>query len=78
MSISSYDSDSDRSAASQQSTAFASFRWIKPIPSVGHGSARRSRDARDHARRRFVSLRFVFSSDISSVIRHKHAPPANR
>eukprot|EP00962_Isochrysis_galbana_P019741 scaffold5749_cov104-Isochrysis_galbana.AAC.2 len=28
-------------------------------PSVGHGSARRSRDVWDRARRRFVSLRFI-------------------
>eukprot|EP00962_Isochrysis_galbana_P012470 scaffold3540_cov147-Isochrysis_galbana.AAC.2 len=41
------------------STAFASYGRVEPVPSVGHGSARSSRDVRDRARRRFVSLRFV-------------------
>eukprot|EP00962_Isochrysis_galbana_P027083 scaffold8475_cov124-Isochrysis_galbana.AAC.4 len=42
-----------------ESTAFARFHSVNPIPSVGHGPARHSRDVRDRARRRFVSLRFI-------------------
>eukprot|EP00962_Isochrysis_galbana_P033872 scaffold11404_cov90-Isochrysis_galbana.AAC.1 len=52
MSISSYASDS---SAARQPTAFASLLPVNLIPSVGHGSARRSRDVCDRARRRFVS-----------------------
>eukprot|EP00962_Isochrysis_galbana_P024806 scaffold7626_cov134-Isochrysis_galbana.AAC.2 len=50
MSISSY---------SSYSTALASLHSVNPVPSVGHGSARRPRDVRDRARRRFVSSRFI-------------------
>eukprot|EP00962_Isochrysis_galbana_P048919 scaffold20566_cov135-Isochrysis_galbana.AAC.8 len=59
MSISSY--DSERSAAIVNRLRTLSPDQSRyPVPSVGHGSgsARRSRDVRDRARRRFVSLRY--------------------
>eukprot|EP00962_Isochrysis_galbana_P007843 scaffold2129_cov107-Isochrysis_galbana.AAC.5 len=55
MSISSY--SSDHSTASQ--TAFARIQSLNPVPSVGHGSARRPRDVCNRARCRFVSSRFI-------------------
>eukprot|EP00962_Isochrysis_galbana_P020733 scaffold6068_cov119-Isochrysis_galbana.AAC.17 len=56
MSISSYASDS--SAASNPHSYEFSLS-LKPIPSVGHGSARHSGDVCDRARCRFVSSRFI-------------------
>eukprot|EP00962_Isochrysis_galbana_P048749 scaffold20395_cov128-Isochrysis_galbana.AAC.2 len=62
MSISLY--SSDHSAASQPLSH--EFSHSNPSRPVGHGSARRSRDVCDRARRRFVSSR----SRTDGPIRH--------